>query len=188
MTEPFGDWSDGRLAVEIIAAFRDYLRRLRGRKNHQHLEFFTDIEEKMFDPGRHKDHAARLDDLLLVADTHVSPAANHVIHLVFLMRLLRIDRAGRKHVNAHAQGRNAQEFLIELTLLPTFGRDRGQIVEVFRGHDWLTGTPPQTTVPYTAESGPAPAGVLPACTTGRSDWSCRVRSAPPLVRTPSPSC
>src|SRR5438445_8538130 len=169
MTEPFGDWSNGRLAVEIIAAFRDYLRRLRERKKHQRLKFFADIEEKMFDAGGHKDHAARLDDLLLPTDAHMSVAANHVIHLVFLMRLLRINRAGRKHVNAHAQGRNAQEFLVELTRLPTFGRDRGQIVEVFRGHDWPTGTPPQTTVPYTAESGPVPAGVLPACTTGRSN-------------------
>src|SRR5438477_11027521 len=98
MTEPFGDWSDGRLAVEIVAAFRDYLRRLRGRKKHQHLELFTDIQEKMVDPGRHKDHAARLDDLLLFADPHVSPAANHVVQPVFPMRLLRPERAGFKHV------------------------------------------------------------------------------------------
>src|SRR6266550_3086947 len=93
----------------------------------QNFEFFADVEEAMVDLGCNEDHAAGLYDLFLGSDAHLRVAPNHVIHLVFFMRSLRIGAAGRQNVDPGAESWNPQEFLIELSGLGALGRDRGKI-------------------------------------------------------------
>src|SRR5579883_930176 len=101
----------------------------RRREQHQHLEFFADVEENMFEPSRDEDDAARPDELLFGPHPHFRAPAHHVVDLVLLMRLLGIGCARCQPIDPGAQRRHAQEFLVEFAGLRPRRRDGRQVVE-----------------------------------------------------------
>jgi hypothetical protein len=79
--------------------------------------------EAMLDVGRDEDDRAGLDGAIFRADANRSAAVEHVVNLVFYMRLLRIDAAGGERVDAEAHGGNAEEFEIGAANAPALGEE-----------------------------------------------------------------
>src|SRR6202040_409812 len=120
---------------------------------------------------------------------HPSAAPNHVIHLVFAMRLLGIDTALRQNVNTGAHGRHAKKFQIEfasggalavkIVNVEEVRRERLEETVWQRGYTLfprrtreleteLTPLRRGKKYPCTAEPVRRPSAALPACTTDRS--------------------
>jgi hypothetical protein len=83
-----------------------------GCEKHENFELFADIEKAVVDLRWNENQAARLDDVLFHSDAHPGTPAYNVVHLIFIVRLLRISRTRGQHVNADAQCGYAQEFLV----------------------------------------------------------------------------
>src|SRR2546425_8598431 len=63
---------------------------------------------------------------LVLAQPKAAIAADHVVDLVLVVRLLRVAAAGRQDVEAEAQRRHAQEFEIELVGLSALAVQLGE--------------------------------------------------------------
>src|SRR5437016_14002452 len=66
------------------------------------------------DSGRGEYDAARLHSALLVTNANLGSAADDIVDLVLLVRLLRIHAASRKDIQAEAERGRPEEFKIEL--------------------------------------------------------------------------
>src|SRR5213080_1812529 len=78
----------------------------------------------MLNPCRNKDDAACADLLIFISNLHARTAADHVIHLVFFVRRLRVCAPCGQNVKTRAQGWNAKEFQI------TFSGSRSLLLEI----------------------------------------------------------
>jgi hypothetical protein len=85
-----------------------------GREENEYFQLFFDVVETVLQFRLDKNHSP--GPHLGVVRTYLHPAssANHVIHLIFAMRFLPVDRAPRQNVNARTHGRHAQKFKIRL--------------------------------------------------------------------------
>src|SRR5689334_17978538 len=73
----------------------------------------------VFDLGGHEQRASRRNRFILIACLESAFAADHVVHLVFMMWTLGIDRSHREDVQTGAQSWHAQEFPVLLSALRT---------------------------------------------------------------------
>ena len=79
--------------------------------------------------SRHENNAAFAHLMFLGVDAHESPAANYVIHFVFVVRLLRICAARWQDVETGTHRRHAKKFFVQLATLGSLLVDFGKIGE-----------------------------------------------------------
>jgi hypothetical protein len=101
--------------TENESSQRDAVCSALGRsEEHQDSEFFLDVVKPVLDFGRHKEHGSRRDLRALIPRLESRAPAHDVVHFVFAMRALRIDRASRENIKSSAHRGHAQEFLVLL--------------------------------------------------------------------------
>src|ERR1700691_1452315 len=83
-----------------------------GREEDQQLEIFRDVVELVADFGCYENYAAAGDFPVFEAGFEAGAATEHVVNLVFAMRLLVVGTSGGQDVEAGAHGRHAQEFAV----------------------------------------------------------------------------
>src|SRR6266446_2789694 len=89
-------------------------RSLRWREEDEQPQVLRDGMKPMRQSGRREYDAARLHRTVLVANPNYGSAADDVVDLLLLVRLLRIDATSREDVQAEAERWHAEEFEIEL--------------------------------------------------------------------------
>src|SRR5207249_4356387 len=82
--------------------------------------------------GRREYDAARLHRTVLVANPNHGSAADDVVDLLLLVRLLRIDAASRQDIQAEAERRHTEEFKIGLAGLHALPVEVGEFEGVHR--------------------------------------------------------
>src|SRR5690348_3046754 len=101
------------------------------RKKHQNRQSLDDVVEVVIHPRGDEDDRARVhvEDFLYPIDlgSHLRPAARDVIHLVFVMRRLRIRRPCLKDVDPRAERRHSEEFEVWLV---GFRKHLGKIKDI----------------------------------------------------------
>ena len=86
----------------------------------------------MGDSGRGEYDAARLHSALLVTNANLGSAADDIVDLVLLVRLLRIHAASRKDIQAEAERGCTEEFKIDLAGLHALPVEVGEFEGVHR--------------------------------------------------------
>src|ERR1700686_1025074 len=86
----------------------------RRREENQYSQFFRDIVEAMLNLRGHEEHASRCNLSIFVPGSETRPSAQHVVHLIFMMRALRVRSPGGQHVESCAHGRRAQKLPVQL--------------------------------------------------------------------------
>src|SRR5213594_3714211 len=89
-------------------------RSLRWREEDDQPQVLRDGMKPMRQSGRREYDAARLHRTVLVVNPNHGSAADDVVDLLLLVRLLRIDATSREDVQAEAERWHAEEFEIEL--------------------------------------------------------------------------
>jgi len=69
-----------------------------GREENQYCQFFGDIVKTVRDFGGDEEHTANGNFPVFVAGCETSFSAEHVVHLVFMMRALRIGGTSGENV------------------------------------------------------------------------------------------
>ena len=69
----------------------------------QDPKLFRDVGEAMLDAGGDEDQASRLHRAAFTCHGDGTATADHVVHLVFAMRLLPVSRSGRPDGEPHAE-------------------------------------------------------------------------------------
>jgi hypothetical protein len=98
-----------------------------GGEENEDFELFLDVVEAMLKFSLDENDGTGAHLGVLGTDLHPGKSSDDVVHLIFAVRFLRIDAAFRQHVDAGAQGRDAQEFEVELVFL---GAPASQVVDM----------------------------------------------------------
>src|SRR6266542_2546035 len=85
---------------------------LRWREEDQDHQLLGDAVKAMFVAGFDEHHATGRDIAALAGDLDCATAARNVVDLVFGVRLLWVDAAGRQHIQPGAERRHAQKFQV----------------------------------------------------------------------------
>src|ERR1700722_2698854 len=90
---------------------------LRRREEDQHRQFFRDVVKAVLDFRGNEQQAScgNLQVFLLSLEARSSP--EHVIHLIFMMRMLRVGSSSLQHIQARAHGGDSHEFAVQLAVL-----------------------------------------------------------------------
>jgi len=91
-------------------------RRVRRRPEDQHAQVFFDVVKTVLDSGRHEDQAARLDRPVLARDPDRAAPADHVVHLVFQVRMLAVGLPFRPDRETDAQPVRGEEVDVAVTV------------------------------------------------------------------------
>src|SRR5215469_9053696 len=96
-------------------------------------EFFADVVKAVLDLRPHEDHAAFFNRL--VSCTRLQPRApsDDVIHLVLLMRLLRIGGARGQHIDSGTHRGHAQKLVVKLAASAAMFEDFGELGKGMHG-------------------------------------------------------
>src|ERR1700686_4273379 len=113
---------------------------LRGCEENQHGQFLHDVIEAMLDVGGNEQHASSRNLPVFLRSFETRLAADHVIHLIFMMWSLRVGRPGRKYVKSRAHGRYAKKLLIQLVAMDSLPINLANI----REHGLHARIPPNT--------------------------------------------
>src|SRR5436309_4921911 len=121
------------VAMELPPLFVHRVRRsLRWREEDKQAQILRDGMKPMRHSGRREYDAARLHRTVLVVNPNHGSAADDVVHLLFLVRLLRIDATSREDVQAKAERGGTEEFKIELAGLHALPVEVGEFEGVHR--------------------------------------------------------
>src|SRR5439155_13958069 len=110
-------------------------RSLRWREEDDQPQVLRDGMKPMLQSGRREYDAARLHRTVLVVNPNHGSAADDVVDLLLLVRLLRIDATSREDVQAEAERGCTKEFKIELAGLHALPVEVGEFEGV---HDAAT--------------------------------------------------
>jgi len=77
-------------------------------------QVFFDVVEVMIDADADEDDAAGADGSFLDPDCNVAAAADNVVDLVFRVRLLSVDRAGRPDGETKAEGARIEDVCVNV--------------------------------------------------------------------------
>src|SRR6266436_2838633 len=103
------------VAMELPPLLVYRLRRSLGRReDDENPQLLGDRMKSVGDSGRGEYDAARLHSALLVTNANRGSAADDIVDLILLVRLLRIHPASRKDIQAEAERGRPEEFKIEL--------------------------------------------------------------------------
>src|SRR5580704_14673492 len=81
----------------------------------------------MFDFGSYEEHAAGGNFAVLIAGAKARPAANDVVHFVFVMRALQIGISGGEHIETGAHAGHAKKLVVEFAALSALLLDSGNV-------------------------------------------------------------
>ena len=87
------------------------------REEHEYGKFFRDVVEAVLHFSGHEEHAASGNFLVFFSRSETCFPANDVVHLVFVMRALRIGGSGGQHIESCAHGGHAQKLAVQLAAL-----------------------------------------------------------------------
>src|SRR5438132_13542832 len=107
-------------------------RSLRWREENEQTQVLRDGMKPMRQSGRREYDAARLHRTVLVANPNHGSAADDVVDLLLLVRLLRIDATSREDVQAEAERGCTEEFKIDLAGLHALPVEVGEFEGVHR--------------------------------------------------------
>jgi hypothetical protein len=99
----------------------------RGREEDQGGQFFDDVVETMFDFCGNEKNASSGNLAVLIACAKARPAANDIVHFVFVMRALLIGCSGGEHVKTRAHAGYAKKLVVELAALRALLLDSGNV-------------------------------------------------------------
>src|SRR6266404_1015363 len=121
------------VAMELPPLLVYRVRRSLGRcEEDEQAQVFRDGMKPMGHPQRRGDDAARLHRTVLIANPNHGSAADDVVELILLVRLLRIDASGRQDIQAEAERWHAEEFEIELAGFHALPVEVGEFESVHR--------------------------------------------------------
>jgi len=84
------------------------------REENEYFQLFLNVVKTVLQFCLDKNHGAGLHLGVFRTRLHASSSANYVVHLIFAMRFLPVDRAFRQNIDSGAYRRNAQKFKIRL--------------------------------------------------------------------------
>src|SRR5213596_3645703 len=115
------------VAMELPPLLVYHVRRsLRWREEDDQPQVLRDGMKPMRQSGRREYDAARLHRTVLVVNPKHGSAADDVVDLLLLVRLLRIDPTSREDIQAEAERRHTEEFEIELAALDALAVEVGE--------------------------------------------------------------
>src|SRR6266566_7048201 len=121
------------VAMELPPLLVYHVRRsLRWREEDDQPQVLRDGMKPMLQSGRREYDAARLHRTVLVVNPNHGSAADDVVDLLLLVRLLRIDATSREDVQAEAERRHTEEFKIGLAGLHALPVEVGEFEGVHR--------------------------------------------------------
>src|SRR6478672_6980662 len=99
----------------------------------QESNFLLDVVKPVLHFGGHKQHRSRRNFPVFVSRAKAGTAAYYVIHLIFMMRPLRIRSASRQYIESRAHRGYAQKFLVRLVPRGTLRVDFAQSKKISFG-------------------------------------------------------
>ncbi len=96
---------------------------LRRGKEDQEFELFLNVIKSVLEFSLDEYDGTGSHFGMVGAKLHAGASANDVVHLVLMMRLLRIASASRQNIDARAHGRDAKKLKISFALFASLARE-----------------------------------------------------------------
>lgn len=81
-------------------------------EDHQDFELLLDLAEAVIESSFDEDHAAALNPQVPIRQFQLRFAANYIVKLVFVVRLLLINALCRQYIDSGTHGRDAKKFVV----------------------------------------------------------------------------